>query len=160
MNKKKLTFLEAKSKIEFWCAYQERCHFEVSKKLLSFGLSSEDKDALIAHLISNNYLNEQRYAEAVVSGKHLIKKWGKNKIKSYLKQKHIPDVIVKDALKGIDCVQYQKNLFSLAEKYLELKDLNKDLFRDKVKLMNYLQNKGYDYEDIKVCLVDLNFSSN
>ena len=157
MLKKKLTFLEAKQKIEGWCAYQERCHQEVSIKLNSFGLPQEERDALIAHLISHNYLNEQRFAEAVVSGKHRIKKWGRNKITNFLKQKNIPDSIIAKAFMEVGEHEYNINLRILVEKYVALKQL-KNTFQDKAKLINYLQQKGYAYDEIKTCLKELNFS--
>ena len=63
-NKPKYTILEAKVKLESYCAYQERCAFEISQKLWLWKMHTEDHDILIADLISNNFLNEERFAEA------------------------------------------------------------------------------------------------
>ena len=71
---------EAQKKIEYYCAYQERCHLEVTTRLKSFGLLPVSIDHLIVKLMESNFLNEERYARAFVSGKFRIKKWGRIKI--------------------------------------------------------------------------------
>ena len=86
---RKYSFLEAKTKLEALCAYQERCSSELQKKLVQWRFNQEDMDRLLAHLISDDFLNEERFALAFVSGKVNIKKWGRIKIRQQLKLKHI-----------------------------------------------------------------------
>ena len=74
---RKYSLLEAKTKLEALCAYQERCSQELDRKMRTWGLDQEDRDALLADLISNNFLSEERFAEAYVSGKVNIKRWWK-----------------------------------------------------------------------------------
>ena len=105
--------LEAKNKIESYCAYQERCDQEVRMKLKSWNLYSEDVDILISDLITNNFLNEERFAEAYVSGKFRIKKWGRVKIKQHLKQKNISAYSIKKAIETIDEDDYLKTVNDL-----------------------------------------------
>jgi regulatory protein len=70
----KYSFLEAKTKLEALCAYQERCSFELNSKMISWGLFEDDRNALLADLITNNFLSEERFAEAFTSGKVRVKK--------------------------------------------------------------------------------------
>lgn len=145
MNKQnKISFLDAKNKIEAWCAYRDRCHSEVYEKLKGFGLDDEDTNALIAHLIEYDFLNEQRFADSFVSGRVRIKKWGKNKIIAHLKQKNIPKVCIESALKTINEEEYLHHLESLAQKKWEASKGTP--FEKKVKTQRYLISKGYEYD--------------
>ena len=51
-----------KKKIEFYCAYQERCKMEVTQKLKELGILGGDLDKYIYHLINNDFLNEKRFS--------------------------------------------------------------------------------------------------
>ncbi|MCO5269757.1 MAG: recombination regulator RecX [Brumimicrobium sp.] len=136
------SFLEAKQKIEAWCAYQDRCHSEVYKKLRSYGLDDEDTNALLADLIVNRFLDEQRFADSYVSGKFRIKKWGKIKIKTQLKFKQVPSSCIQSALNTIDSNEYFQTLYQLAEK--KWKEKKGTPFQIKGKVVLYLQSKGYE----------------
>jgi regulatory protein len=68
---------EITKKAETYCAYQERCHEETIQKLRTLTSSQSIIDAVIVHLIENNYLNEERFACSFARGKHRIKHWGK-----------------------------------------------------------------------------------
>ncbi len=140
----KYSFLEAKSKLEFLCAYQERCSSELEKKLYDWGIYKEDADRLLSHLISNNYLNEERFAEAFVSGKVNIKKWGRIKIRQHLKQKRISDYSIKKGLASIDDAVYQSNLEHLANKKWNSLSREKNSYQKKVKVYRFLSSKGYE----------------
>ena len=144
-NKKQPSFLEAKAKLEWYCAYQERCLQEVEKKLSDWGFYGEQANNLIADLISNNFLNEERFASAYVSGKIRIKKWGKLKIKINLNQKKISQYSSKKAFNEIDELEYIENLNYLAnKKFKQVKGKNK--WDKKAKIQRYLLSKGYENE--------------
>jgi regulatory protein len=142
---KKYTPTQARLKMENWCAYQERSHFEVKEKLYSWGLYSSDVNEIISHLISTNYLNEERFAEAFVSGKFKIKGWGRNKIKQALKLKRVSEPNIKHAFKQLDADDYLKKLKSIAVKKIKLIKEKHPLKR-KYKLASYLVAKGYEHD--------------
>ncbi len=139
------SFLEAKQKIEAYCAYQERCDFEVRQKLFSWNLNLEDVDALISDLIAHNFLNEERFAEAYVSGKFRIKRWGRVKIRQQLKLKKISAYSINKGMAVIEDDEYIKTAKELIESKSRLiKSKNQ---WDKInKLKRYLSSKGYETE--------------
>lgn len=145
---RKYSLLEAKTKLEALCAYQERCSQELERKMIQWGLDQEERDRLLADLISNNFLSEERFAEAYVSGKVNIKRWGKIKIRQHLKQKAISEYSIKKALGEISDEIYFDNLRHLAErKYAALKE--PDSYPKKAKIYRYLASKGYETEYIR-----------
>ncbi len=142
-NKKKYTPKQAKLKMESFCAYQERAQQEVREKLYTWGLQSEDVENIIAELITENFLNEERFAKAFVRGKFRIKKWGKVKIIQHLKAKRISSPLIKIALREIDLDEYEENLDTLIQKKIGSPAGSLNL-AEKAKLMRYLQSKGYE----------------
>ena len=106
MDSQKFTPQQAVPKIKQYCAYQERCHVEVRDKLYSYGLIKPEVEEIIYTLITENYLNEERFAIHYAGGKFRMKQWGKNKIKLALKQKQISEYCIKKALKVIDETEY------------------------------------------------------
>lgn len=154
-SERKISFLEAKSKLEAYCAYQERCHFEVSQKLISWGITGEQHDQLIADLITHRFLDEQRFAEAFVSGKFRIKKWGRIKIRQHLKQKHVSEYSIKKGLAEIDLEEYYTTLKNLAERKATELSKEKDPWQKKAKVMRFLASRGFEQELIYDVLGEL-----
>ena len=143
MYKKYVTNEQALQKIKHYCAYQERCHSEVKEKLYSLGVWKKDQDQMIATMIEEGYLNEERFAIAFASGRFKIKHWGRVKIKYELKQKQVSEYSIKKALKQIEEADYISTLEKLAkEKYDSLKE-DQYLVRKK-KTIDYLVQKGFE----------------
>ena len=136
---------KAFEKIKYYCAYQERSHAEVKKKLYGFGLYKNEVELLMSQLIEENYLNEERFAMAFAGGKFRIKQWGKIKIKYELKQRQVSDYSIKIALSAIPDDDYEKTLQKLASEKLATLKTEQNIFTKKSKLQNYLVGKGYEY---------------
>lgn len=149
----KLDRKAALAKAEHYCAYQERSQQEVRNKLYEWGLWSSDVEELIAELIQTNFLNEERFAMAYVSGKFNIKKWGKIKIKQGLKLKRVPDKMILNALKSINYDNYLNTIKLTAEKKLSL-ITEKDPYKKRYKLISYLLSKGFENDLITEVLKD------
>ncbi len=130
-------------KAESWCAYQERSQQETRDKLYEYGLYPNEVEEIITELILTNFLNEERFAMAYVSGKFNIKKWGRIKIKQGLKFKKVPDKLITKALNSIDGDKYLANIMATAEKKMKVLS-EKDPLKKKYKLITYLQTKGFE----------------
>jgi len=100
-------------------------------------------DQIITHLIQENYLNEERFARAYARGKFRIKKWGRNRIISELKQRNISKYNIKAALSEINEVEYLKVFDVLAAKRIaEINEGHPQKRRKK--LVNYLLYRGWE----------------
>jgi regulatory protein len=133
----------ARSKAEHYCAYQERSQQEVRDKLYEWGQDPNVVENIISGLITDNFLNEERFAKAYAIGKFRQKGWGKVKIKQGLKFKQVPDVLIKKALLEITGYDYIKMLQEvLAKKSTVVTE--KDLYKRNYKLHQYALSKGYE----------------
>ena len=140
---KKLELAEARLKIARYCAYQERAHAEVVDRLYSYGLNRDEVEDLLAWLISENYVNEERYAIAYAGGKFRVKRWGRIKIKQYLEQKKVSSYSINKALSEIDEQDYIASLDHLIST-TTIKQKTGNVFEYRHKLSRSLINKGYE----------------
>ena len=147
MQYKSFTLEEAKRKLEHYCAYQERCHDEVDKKLLAMKMIPLAREVIIVHLIENDFLNEERYAKSFARGKFSIKKWGKQRIVRELKAKKVSDYNIRVALKELGDLEYEATFETLAQKrFDELKENNK--YKKRKKLADYLLYRGWESDRV------------
>ena len=136
-------------KLQRFCAYQERCHSDVLKKIKSLGIHASKTDHYIQELCDLGFLNENRFVESFINGKIQQKKWGKKKITFHLKQKGIDSNLIKFWIDQIDDKTYQEQLKKLFErKKLEL-ERETNQFKKNQKIYRFLIQKGFDSEDIK-----------
>lgn len=137
------TVQEATKKIESYCAYQDRCHKEVVSKLKDMGMIPIAIDTIIAQLIEDRFLNEERFAKSFARGKFNIKKWGKNRIVRELKFRDISKYNITTALKEIEPETYLSTLDNLAKKRLDqITETNTQKRRKK--LADYLLYRGWE----------------
>ncbi|MEP6261084.1 MAG: regulatory protein RecX [Gillisia sp.] len=140
---KSYTVKEATLKLMQYCAYRDRSHKEVEEKLREMRMIPAACEQIIVQLMQENFLNEERFARSFVRGKFRIKKWGRIKIKQELKFREISAPLIKIALTEIDETEYFSTLTELAiKKNALLKE--KDPFKKRKKLANYLLQKGYE----------------
>lgn len=137
------TLPEAIKKLERYCAYRERCQKEVVSKLKELGMNSEAIDQIMAHLILEGYLNEERFAKSFARGKFVIKKWGRNRIINELKLRNISKYNIEAALQEIDEADYQRTLDTLAKKRAN-QLTGKNLPEKRRKLADYLLYRGWE----------------
>ena len=142
-----IDFAGAKSKIAKYCAYQERAHAEVEQKLYSYGITPDQVQDILAWLITENYVNEGRYATAFAGGKFRMKKWGKIKITNHLKQKKVSQYCINQALSLINEDDYVSTVEQLI---LQKRDsISADnMFELRNKVARYVIGKGFEPEKV------------
>jgi regulatory protein len=148
------TLAEATQKAEHYCAYQERCHQEVIKKLQSMRMISQVIDVIMVHLIEHNFLNETRFAASFARGKHRIKHWGSVRIIRELKMRGISEYNIKEGLKELVVADYQTNFDLLAEKHWDRMTEKNKLVKRK-KFCDFLLRKGFESNLVYAKMKDL-----
>ena len=143
MRSKAYSVTEATRKLETYCACQERCLKEVVEKLNGYGMIPEAIDHILGHLIKENFLNEERFAQSFARGKFNIKKWGKNRIVRELKQREISRFNIQSALGEIDEESYLKTLDELARKRLA-QLMERNVLKKRKKVADYLLYRGWE----------------
>jgi len=143
--KKYYTPAEALGRTKKYCAFQERSHSEVRSKLLTLGIRGNDLENVMVKLIEGGFLNEERFAKAYAGGKFRIKHWGRKRIENQLAAEGVSTYCINKALQEIDDRDYRQSLFKLLKtKEALLKE--KNIFRKKQKLSEFLIRKGYEAE--------------
>ncbi|QDK83254.1 RecX family transcriptional regulator [Spirosoma sp. KCTC 42546] len=134
---------DALRKAAMFCAYQERTQQEVRERLKDWGVLGDDAEEVIAELIQQNYLNEERFAKSFAGGKFRVKGWGRRKIKQHLQQRGISGYNLDQAMKEIAPDDYQATLQELlTKKRQSLRDENPLVIKQK--LVRYALSKGYE----------------
>ena len=137
----------ALSNLQKYCATQERCHQAIRIKLIQHQVYGDILEEIIATLITEGFLNEERYANAYVQGKVNIKRWGRYKIKMELQSRQVSSYSINKAIKEIDEEKYILNLQELLKKK-SLTVVAQNDFEKKMKLLKFLSSKGYETEII------------
>lgn len=144
----------AYDKAAFLCSRSEHCSFDIQEKLKLWGLSAEDTDLVIAKLIEEKYIDDERFARAYVKDKFRFNHWGKQKIAFMLRSKNISAEIMELAFEEIEDVGYSNELRKLlTDKEKSIKA--KDLYDKRNKLMRFAMGRGFESGQIYAVLKEL-----
>jgi regulatory protein len=146
---------QAIQRIRHFCAYQERAQQEVRDKLYELGMTMDEVEEILSDLISENFLNEERFAIHYAGGHFRIKGWGKLKIHHALQQKKVSSYNIKMALKSIDLDDYEKTLEALAIKKWNTLKGERGLAK-MAKTQAFLHQRGFEPALIQPILQKLN----
>ncbi len=146
MAKKYISRDEALLRMQRYCAYQDRCHQETRRKLLDLGIYGDDLEEIMAQLVEDQFLDEERFARAFARGKFQIKSWGRIKILQELKARQISAYCQRKALEEIDEEAYRERLDQyLRSKFTEGKDGLSD-FEQQQKAAQFALRRGFEPE--------------
>ncbi|HAQ21854.1 MAG TPA: RecX family transcriptional regulator [Prolixibacteraceae bacterium] len=125
------------------CSRSEKCTSEVEDKLNVWGLSAEESEPVIKKLISEKYLDNERFARAYAKDKFRFNRWGKQKIEYMLRTKKINQETVQLALEEITDEGYYNELLKLiTDKGKTIKA--KDQYDKRNKLMRFAMGRGFE----------------
>ena len=144
----------AYDKAAFLCSKSEHCSSEIKEKLKLWGLSSEDSELVIAKLVEEKYIDDERFARAYVKDKFRFNHWGKQKIAFMLRSKNISSETMELAFEEIEDEGYSNELRKLlADKEKSIKA--KDQYDKRNKLMRFAMGRGFESGQIYAVLKEL-----
>ena len=140
-----LNYRQALTKAMAMCSQSERCRFDVVTKLRLWELSEVEVSKAIDYLIKERFLNEERYVDFYINDKLRFNKWGKIKLTYMLRQKQIPEELIRLALNRIDDDYYAKILLDLLK--TKIKSIKAtSVYERSSKLAVFAQGHGFETE--------------
>ena len=149
--KKEISEQEAYLQLTALCAQAEHCQQEMRDKMKRWNVDENVQNRIIARLIKECYIDDERYARAFVKDKIRYNKWGRRKVQQALWMKRIDDEIQLHVLDEIDEKDYLDVLRPL------LKQKRKGIKADSdyelnQKLVRFALGRGFTFDVIRQCL--------
>ncbi|MEN8118624.1 MAG: regulatory protein RecX, partial [Bacteroidota bacterium] len=145
MDNKEINAEQAYSKMAHLCSRSEQCSADIRKKILAYEIVDEIVEEIIDKLIEEKYIDDERYVKAYVNDKFKINKWGKVKMRHYLRLKGLSDEVIQKGLNNIDTEKYKNLLIkTMKTKAKTIKSKNK--FDKMGQVIRFAQNRGFEPE--------------
>ena len=150
MSKEK-TEQEAYLQLAAMCAQAEHCEQEMRDKMKRWTIEPDAQDRVIARLIKERYIDNERYARAFVKDKIRYNKWGRRKVMQALWMKRIDDDILHQVLDEIDDKEYIDALLPLLKQKRKAIKAKSD-YELNQKLVRFALGRGFDFSIICQCM--------
>jgi regulatory protein len=149
--KKETTEQEAYLQLAALCAQAEHCQQEMRDKMKRWGMAIEVQERVIARLVKERYVDDERYARAFVKDKIRYNKWGRRKVQQGLWMKRIDDDIQQRVLDEVDDAEYLAVLRPLLAQKRKNTQAQSD-YELTQKLVRFAFGRGFTYDIIRQCL--------
>ena len=133
------------------CAQAEHCQYEMLEKMRRWELPDEAQARVMAKLIKERYVDDERYARAFVKDKIRYNKWGRRKVEQALWHKRIDEDIRKRVLDEVDDEEYLSILRPLLKQKRKTIKANSD-YELSQKLMRFAVGRGFTFDIIRQCI--------
>ena len=133
------------------CAQAEHCQHEMLEKMRRWELPEEEQARVMQRLVSERYVDDERYARAFVNDKIRYNKWGRRKVEQALWQKHIDKDIATRVLDGIDDEEYLNILKPLLKQKRRSTKAQSE-YELTMKLIKFALSRGFTMDIIKQCI--------
>lgn len=145
----------AVTNIKRYCAIQDRSHFEVRTKLLSHQVYGQHLEDIMADLVTEGFLDEERFAKSYARGKFRMKRWGRIKILNGLKNHRISTYCIREGLREIGDEEYFDTALNVVKSRIKNDRNILQNPQEKQKLIQFIFGKGYEYEIIEKVIQSL-----
>jgi len=136
---------EAYSKMARLCSRSEQCSADIRKKIIAYEIVDEIVDEILDKLIEEKFIDDERFIKAYISDKFKINKWGKIKMRHYLRMKGLSDEVIDNGFNLIDDENYKTILVkTMKSKAKTIKKKNK--FEKMAQVIRFTQGRGFEPE--------------
>lgn len=126
------------------CAAREYCVSEITSKIISWGENdSQVIERITGKLISEKFIDEERYCRAYARDHFKYQHWGKVKISAGLRIRKIPAGVIAAGLAAIEDAEYTATLMELLKSHRRSVKA-KNSYDLKGKLVRYALGKGFE----------------
>ena len=133
------------------CAQAEHCQYEMQEKMRRWEIPDDAQARVMAKLIKERYIDDERFAQAFVKDKIRYNKWGRRKVEQALWQKRIDEDIRKRVLDEVDDDEYLSVLRPLLKQKRKTIKANSD-YELNQKLMRFALGRGFTFDIIRQCI--------
>ena len=133
------------------CAQAEHCQYEMLEKMRRWELPEDAQARVMAKLVKERYVDDERYAQAFVKDKIRYNKWGRRKVEQALWQKRIDEDIRKRVLDEVDDDEYLSTLRPLLKQKRKTIKAQND-YELNQKLMRFAVGRGFTFDIIRQCI--------
>ena len=133
------------------CALAEHCQYEMLEKMRRWELTEDAQARVMAKLIKERYVDDERYAQAFVKDKIRYNKWGRRKVEQALWQKRVDEDIRKRVLDDVDDDEYLNVLRPLLKQKRKIIKAKND-YELNQKLVRFAIGRGFTFDIIRQCI--------
>ena len=149
--KKEMTGRQAYQKLTDLCARSEHCQQEMIEKMRQWGVSEEEQAEVMSRLVSERYVDDERFARAFIYDKIRYSRWGRRKVEQALWTKRIDESISKPLLDDVDDEEYLNILRPMLKQKRKSTRANSE-YELTMKLIKYALGRGFTMDIIKQCI--------
>ena len=121
------------------------------EKMRRWELPEDAQARVMAKLVKERYVDDERYAQAFVKDKIRYNKWGRRKVEQALWQKRIDEDIRKRVLDEVDDDEYLIILRPLLKQKRKTIKAQND-YELNQKLMRFAVGRGFTFDIIRQCI--------
>lgn len=138
---------EAYQRLSALCALSEQCCHDVMKKMKRWEVADEVAERIVARLIKEKFIDEERFARAFVKDKFRYNHWGQVRIEQELKMRKIAP---KHIEMGLEELKEEDSLGALREMIQKKRPTvkGKNEYEIKGKLIRFALGRGFAMDDI------------
>jgi regulatory protein len=130
------------NKMRKWCSIRERCVYDVRAKLLKAEISETESQQVIARLIEEDFMSENRFLESYIRTHIEFKGWGPHKVASGLKIKGFDSSTAWNAVNSWNQKDFEHALGRLLNRKAD------EWHENRERVIRFLISRGYRMEDI------------